>query len=82
LELHKGYTPHVEFGLIVFYKTTRSVRVSINRTTGAEQRSGTHMDRVPTSTGDYEEACKQLERRLAKPKSTGSKSDPKQAKLF
>jgi hypothetical protein len=82
MEPHKGYTPHVEFGLIVWYKTTRSVLVGINRITGAEQRSGTHMDRVPTSTGDYEEACKQLERRLAKPKGTEAKSDPKQPKLF
>ena len=83
MEPHCKYIPHLEHGLIVWYRTTRSVVTSRNMTTGVEQRSGTHIDRVPTNTSDYEEACKQLDRRLSKPKGDPQvKAGPNQLKLL
>jgi len=68
MEPHRKYVPHIEYGVIVWHKTTKSKASSVNTKTGAEQRSGTGVDRVVTSTLDYDEACKQLDRRLTKVK--------------
>ena len=83
MERHKGYLPNMEHGLIVFYKTTRTKAISVNLKTGVEQRIGSAMERIQTNTSDYKEACKQLNRRLSKPKADPPvKAGPNQLKLL
>jgi len=67
-EEHRGYKPHIEHGTITWYRTTASSTFAKNMTTGKEQKTGTRMDRVVTNATDLEEAKKQLDRRLSRPK--------------
>ena len=83
MERHKGYLPNMEHGIIVWYKTTRTKAISVNLKTGVEQRIGSAMESIQTNTSDYEEACKQLDRRLSSPKADPQvKADPNQLKLL
>ena len=86
MEPHRKYTPHLEYGVIVWYKTTKSESFSVNMKTGNEQRTGTGVDRVVTSTSDYGEACKQLDRRLTRvkkdTKEERAKPGPNQLPMF
>jgi len=82
MEPYRDYRPHLEYGVIVFYKTTRTKSVSYNMKSGKEQRVGTLLDRIITSTSDYSEACKQLDRRLLKPKKEKEGPGPNQLPMF
>lgn len=64
LEEYRGYKPVQEFGLVTWYRTTRSVAVGRSTKTGAEIRSGTHMTRIVTNANTMESAMKQLDRVL------------------
>jgi len=82
MERYRDYMPHLERGKIVWYKTTRTTAVSYNMKTGKEQRIGSAIDSVPTSTSDYSEACKQLDRRLLKPNKEKEGPGPNQLPMF
>ena len=67
---YRDYRPHIEYNCFVWYKTTASTVSARNMKTGAEQRTGTRMNRVVTNAIDYETAKAHLDRYLdsAKPK--------------
>lgn len=79
---HKDYTPHIEFGLFVWYKTTRSKTVGKTKG-GREVRAGTLQNRVCTTATTMEEAIKQLDRYLEpRKKDPEAKAGPGQQSLF
>lgn len=82
MEPYRDYRPHLEYGAIVWYRTTRTKSVSYNMKSGKEQRVGTLLDRIITSTADYSEACKQLDRRLLKPNKEKEGPGPNQLPMF
>lgn len=63
----RGYVPHTEFGVIVWYKTTARRKVGLPKK-GKPITSGTAINRVVTNAADLMEAKKQLARYLQKPK--------------
>lgn len=76
----RGYLPHVEFGVIVWYKTTARRKIGLNKKGKAITR-GTAINRVVTNTADMIEAKKQLARYLQKPKEV-QVNDPGQLSLL
>lgn len=79
---YRGYTPHIEFGYWVWYRTTRSVSAGRNIKTGKEQRAGTHMTRIVTNATSEDDARAQLDRALTKPVTPKPKKDPSQTSLL
>lgn len=67
MEPHRDYRPHIEFGLIVWYKSM-AFRVMDVSKDGKPVSRPTGISGVPTNTSDYAEACKQLDNKLAKKK--------------
>lgn len=68
IEEYRGYKAHLEFGVYVWYRTTASSTVAKNMKSGKELRAGTRMTRVVTNATNIEEAMKQLDNYLSKPK--------------
>lgn len=81
-EEYRGYKAHMMNGVIEWWRTTRTKSVSEGMTTGKEVRSGSHIARVVTAATTIEEARKQLDRRLAKPKKEKEVNDPGQMSLL
>ena len=71
---YRDYRPQIEWGLFTWYKTTAGQVFARNMKTGAEQRTGTRMNRVVTNAIDYETAKAHLDRYLD---STKPKVEPK-----
>jgi beta-lactam-binding protein with PASTA domain len=65
---YRGYKPTLEFGVYVWNRTTRTEVIARSMKSGKEIRQGTHMLRVVTNATDLDEAKKQLDRRLSRPK--------------
>lgn len=83
---HRGYVPHVEFGVFVWYKTTKTTSAGITKD-GRPIRTGIRSDRVCTTATHIDEAVKQLDHYLVKLKANKQvtpqyKPDPDQQKLF
>lgn len=82
-EAYRGYVAHMEYGNVVWYRTTASSTISVSPKTGKEQRAGTRMVRVCTTATTFEEAKKQLDRYLTKPEKESQFKVPKnQTNLF
>ena len=80
---YNGYVPHMEFGAIVWYRTTKSKSGGVSANTKKEIRYGTEINRIVTSASELEEAKKQLDRKLSKPKATPAvKAGPNQQSMF
>lgn len=79
----RGYRPVLEQGTWCWYRTTRSQVIGRSKKTGAEIRSGTAIDRIVTNATTIEEAKKQLDRALSKPKTEPPvKAGPNQINMF
>lgn len=79
---YRGYVAHLEFGLVVWYRTTSSKAFARSGKTGKELRIGTKMNRVCTTATTYDEGKKQLDRKLTPvPNEDVVIRDPHQGKL-
>ena len=65
---HRGYRAHIEFEKFVWYRTTRGAVIGKSTKTGADIKHGTHMNRIVTNATTLEDAERQLDRALEKPK--------------
>jgi hypothetical protein len=81
-DAYRGYVPHIEFGDVVWYRTTATTVIGRSMTTGKEIRAPKAMNRVVTNTSDIEEAKRQLDRKLDEPKKLSDPRDPNQQSMF
>jgi hypothetical protein len=80
-EEHRGYRAHWMNGVIEWWKTTKTKSLFINRQ-GKEIRKGSEIARVVTTATTLEEARKQLDRRLTRPKKEKEVHNPDQTRMF
>lgn len=81
-DAYRGYVPHVEFGTIVWYRTTATSVIGRSLKSGKEIRAPKAMNRIVTNAADIDEAKKQLDRKLDKPKELPEIKDPNQQSMF